>query len=243
MATMNTGVFRGLAQPQLSQLREGLALLEHSDPGAVRARMSTNGFALLADGGALLFDTGAEELLPLIDRLRNEGFQPRGLVLSHRHVAGLGGAAPVISRAYRVPVFLHPVDARHPQATAAGIAYEDPTGHPLIAAFGAEVVHLPGHTAGSIGLYLPDRGGTLLTGDAAMGPTAVQTEAGVEYLIRPPVMMNVNDGELRAGWRAFHRPLASVLPYHGTGYLDRAVDLPTIMAPLTRVEPTMGLTG
>ena len=46
---MHTGVFRGLAQPQLSRLREDLALLEYSDPGAVRARMSTNGFALLTD--------------------------------------------------------------------------------------------------------------------------------------------------------------------------------------------------
>jgi glyoxylase-like metal-dependent hydrolase (beta-lactamase superfamily II) len=124
---------------------------------------------------------------------------------------------------------------------AAAIAYENPVGHPLMSAFGAEVVHLPGHTAGSIGLYL--HGGTLLSGDAAMGPTAVQTENGVEYLIRPPVMMNVNDAELRAQWLGFRRPLTSVLPYHGTGYLDRAPNLPTIMAPLTRMEPTMGLTG
>ena len=85
---MDTGVFRGLAEPQLSRLREDLALLKYSDPGAVRARLSTNGFALLADEGALLFDTGAEELLPLIDQLRSQGFLPRGLVLSHRHIAG-----------------------------------------------------------------------------------------------------------------------------------------------------------
>jgi hypothetical protein len=64
---MNTVVFRGLAQPQLSRLSEDLALLEYSDPGAVRARLSTNGFALLADRGASLFDTGADELLPLIN--------------------------------------------------------------------------------------------------------------------------------------------------------------------------------
>jgi glyoxylase-like metal-dependent hydrolase (beta-lactamase superfamily II) len=240
---MDTVVFRGLAQPQLSRLREDLALLEYSDPGAVRARLSTNGFALLADRGALLFDTGAEELLPMINQLRSQGFTPRGLVLSHRHIAGAGGAVPIIPREYRVPVFLHPIDARHPQAMAVGIAYEDPVGHPLMTAFGVEVVLLPGHTAGSIGLYLPDGGGTLLAGDAAMGPTAVQTENGVEYLIRPPVTMNVNDAELRAQWLEFHRPLASVLPYHGTGYLDRAADLPTIMGPLTRMEPTMGLTG
>jgi len=195
---MDTRVFRGFARPQLSRVRENLALLEYSDPGAVRARMSTNGFALLADKHMLLFDTGAEELLPLINQLRGQGFSPRGLVLSHRHIAGAGGAVPTIPREYGVPVLLHPLDARHPQAMAAGIAYEDPVGHPLLTAFGAEVVFLSGHTAGSIGLYLPHAGGTLLAGDAAMGPTAVQTANGVEYLIRPPVMMNVNDAELRS---------------------------------------------
>jgi len=91
----------------------------------------------------------AEELLPLVEQLRNQGFALRGLVLSHRHIEGAGGAVPMIPREYGVPVFLHP----------------------------------------------------LLTGDAAMGPTAVQTENGVEYLIRPPVMMNVNDAQLRAQWR------------------------------------------
>ena len=108
--------------------------------------------------GALLFDTGAEELLPLIDQLRSQGLALRGLVLSHRHIAGLGGAVPIISREYGVPVFLHPLDASHPQAMAAGIVYEDPVGHPLMTAFGVEVVHLPGHTAGSIGLTCPTEG-------------------------------------------------------------------------------------
>lgn len=37
---MDTGVFRGLAQPQLSRLNENVALLEYSDPGAIRAWMS-----------------------------------------------------------------------------------------------------------------------------------------------------------------------------------------------------------
>ena len=109
-------------------------------------------------------------------------------------------------------------------------------------AFGAEAVHLPGHTAGSIGLY-PVRRRDTACRRCGNGTPALQAETGVEALIRPPVMMNVNDAELRARWLGFQRPLTSVLPYHGTGYLDRAADLPRIMAPLTRIEPTMGLTG
>ena len=38
-------------------------------------------------------------------------------------------------------------------------------------------------------------------------------------------------------------PVSSLLPYHGTGYGDRAADLPQIMRPLTCPEPTLGLPG
>jgi hypothetical protein len=55
--------------------------------------------------------------------------------------------------------------------------------------------------------------------------------------------MMVDDSQLREHWLAFHRPVASVLPYHGTGYVKRAADLPEIMRQLTRSEPTRGLTG
>jgi glyoxylase-like metal-dependent hydrolase (beta-lactamase superfamily II) len=177
-------LFRGSTEPQMNRLLDDLVLIEHSDPGAAPARISTNTYAILANGRALLFDVNSSELLPLVERLRSEGFAPAGLVLSHRHTAGLGDAVPIVTERFRIPVFLHPLDARHPQANI-GVQYEDPMGHPLLADFGAEPLHMPGHTEGSIMLYRVADGGTLLTGDAAMGPGAPQTEAGVEHLLSP----------------------------------------------------------
>lgn len=107
---------------------------------------------------------------------------------------------------------------------------------------GFEAIHFPGHTEGSIILYA-GQNEVLMTGDAAMGPTATATQAGSEYLIRPPFPLMVSDAQLRADWLAFNRPLNTVLPFHGTGYIERATDLPRIMAALRREEPTTSMEG
>ena len=62
----------------------------------------------------------------------------------------------------------------------------------------------------------------LLTGDAAMGTTANQAEAGLERLIRPPIDFNLDDAKLREQWLVFdfNLPFSIVLPFHGTGYID-----------------------
>lgn len=45
--------------------------------------------------------------------------------------------------------------------------------------------------------------------------------------------------QLRKQWLTFNRPVATVLPFHGTGYIDRqADDLVSIMRPLVHPEPT-----
>jgi hypothetical protein len=80
-----------------------------------------------------------------------------------------------------------------------------------------------------------------ITGDAAMGTSAVQAAAGIEKVVRPPAQLSTDDEELREHWIAFTRPLATILPYHGTGYVDRAADMASIMAPLTSEQPTLGL--
>jgi glyoxylase-like metal-dependent hydrolase (beta-lactamase superfamily II) len=112
--------------------------------------------------------------------------------------------------------------------------------HPLLAEFGVEAIHFPGHTAGHIALYSAEKGGVLFAGDAAMGTTARQAAEGIERLIRPPAGLSTDDAELRRRWVSFDRPVATVLPYHGTGYVDRGVQITSIMAPLTRQQPTNG---
>lgn len=231
--------FRGLPEPQMTELREGLVLLEHSDPGARHAGLSTNTFAVVKNGRALLIDVSFSLLVPFVRQLRTRGFTPAGLLITHRHVAGTGDSLRAISDEFRIPVLLHPVDAQHPQSRAARVSFEDPMAHPLLADFGMEAVVFPGHTEGHIILYGSSNGGILIAGDAAMGTSSSQAKSGVEKVTRPPMQLSVDDDELRAHWASFNRPVASILPYHGTGYLDRtAADMANIMSPLANAKGT-----
>lgn len=231
--------FRGMAKPQMTLLRPDIALIEYSDAGAEEAHISTNTYALLSAGRMLLLDTSVSSLLPFVRQLSDNGYSPAALVLSHRHVVGLGDAIGNISTEFKIPVLLHPIDARHQQALDSGIHFENPVGHPIIGEFGFEVILFPGQTAGSIVLYTTKHRGVLLTGDSATGTNAKPAKAGLELLIRPPIETSVDDAELREQWLAFNRPVSTVLPFHGTGYIDRqADDLASIMRSLVRPEPT-----
>ena len=155
-------------------------------------------------------------------------------------MVGLGDAIGDLSTEFKIPVLLHPIDASHEQAMDSGIQFENPVGHPILGEFGFEALLFPGQTAGSIILYTTKHGGVLLTGDSAMGTTANQAKAGLERLVRPPIETSVDDAKLREQWLAFDRPVATVLPFHGTGYIDRqAADLASIMHPLVRPESSI----
>ncbi|MGC1134628.1 MAG: hypothetical protein WA941_17500 [Nitrososphaeraceae archaeon] len=102
--------FRGMSQPQMNHLRP---LIEYSDPGAEQFRLST---ALLNSGRMLLVDTNTSSLLPFVRQLSDDGFSPSVLVISHRHVVGLGDALGDLKSEFKIPLLLHPIDARHQQA-------------------------------------------------------------------------------------------------------------------------------
>ncbi|MGH9982382.1 MAG: universal stress protein [Nitrososphaeraceae archaeon] len=129
-----------------------------------------------------------------------------------------------ISTEFKIPVSFHPIDAGHQQALVSGIQFENPVGHPVLSEFGFDVLLFPGQTAGSIMLYPTNNGGLLLTGDSAMGTTADQAKAGMERLVRPSIETSLDDAELRRQWQFFNRPVATVLPFHGTGLLEYAED-------------------
>ena len=228
-----------MAKPQMTHIRPDIALIEYSDAGAEEAHISTNTYALLNAGRMLLLDTNVSSLLPFVRQLSDNGYSPAALVISHRHVVGLGDAIGNISTEFKIPVLLHPIDARHQQALDSGIQFENPIGHPILSEFGFEALLFPGQTAGSIVLYTTKHRGILLTGDSATGTNANQAKAGLERLVRPPIETSVDDAELREQWLAFNRPVSTVLPFHGTGYINRqADDLASIMRPLVRPEPT-----
>ena len=158
--------FRGISKPQMTRLRPDIALIEYSDAGAEEAHISTNTYALLNAGRMLLLDVNVSSLLPFVRQLSDNGYSPAALVLSHRHVVGLGDAISDISTEFKIPVLLHPIDARHQQALDSGIQFENPIGHPILGEFGFEALLFPGQTEGSIVLYTTKHGGILLTGDS-----------------------------------------------------------------------------
>src|SRR4030095_12444661 len=236
--------FRGKSQAQMTHLRPDIVLIEHSDPGAEEVHISTNTYALLNAGRMLLVDTNVSPLLPFVRQLADEGFSPVALVITHRHGVGLGDALSDLKAEFKIPLLLHPIDAKHKQAVDAGISFENPIGHRVLSEFAFEALLFPGQTAGSVMLYSTNNGGLLLTGDSASGTSADQAKAGLERLIRPPIDTSVDDAELRKQWLAFDRPVATVLPFHGTGYVDRsATDLASIMQPLVRSDPQTGITS
>jgi glyoxylase-like metal-dependent hydrolase (beta-lactamase superfamily II) len=231
--------FRGKWEPQLTRLRPDIVLIEHSDPGAEALHISTNTYALLKAGRMLLVDVSVSPLLPFVRKLADAGSSPAAVVILHRHVIGLADALDELKTEFSIPFLLHPTDAKHRQALASGLRFENPIGHRILSEFDFEAMPFPGQTAGSIMLYSTNNGGVLLAGDSASGTSIDQAEAGLERLVRPPVQTSEDDAELRRQWLAFDRPVATVLPYHGTGYVGRsAADMASIMRPLTRAEPT-----
>lgn len=231
--------FRGMYQPQMTRLRPDIFLIEHTDPGAERLHISTNTYALLNAERMLLVDTSDSSLRPFVKQLSDDGFSPAAMVILHRHVVGSGDALADLSTQFKIPLLLHPHDASHPQARTSDLPFENPVGHRVLKEFGFEALLFPGQTAGSIMLYSPRNGGALLTGDSACGASVDQAKAGLERLVRPPIQTSEDDEELRRQWQAFGRPVSTILPYHGTGYVDRSkADVASIMRPLVRPEPT-----
>ncbi|HZO36025.1 MAG TPA: MBL fold metallo-hydrolase [Solirubrobacteraceae bacterium] len=223
-------------------LLDDLVLFEHADPGAQAAQLSTNTYAVLADGASLIVDASFEYLLPAIAELAAAGRPPAGLVLSHRHLAGNGDAFAAFMSLFDAPVLMHPFDIAHPQALRAGIAFADITASDIPARFGLDVIHFPGQTEGSIMLYRP-RDALLITGDSAMGTTKPQDREGLRRLVRAPAQTSISDELLRRNWERFDLPIAHIAPYHGTPVMSAGELLPELLASLRRPEPTIDGSG
>lgn len=219
------------------RLTPNLLLLPHDEPFARRNGRSANCYAVVGEEASILIDGGFGDLLPAAAQLRAQGTPPTAIVLTHRHVAAQGDAFAAFVQDYRTTLFLHPLDARHPQARQTGLTFHDPVHNELLRSAGLEVIYFPGHTEGHVMVYLADHGGVLLTGDCAMGPRFDEDARG-RTLVRPPVELTVDDVQLRQGWETFHRSLSTIGPYHGGLYVDQGRQLGPVMAPLRRPEPT-----
>ncbi|MEW6421397.1 MAG: MBL fold metallo-hydrolase [Deinococcota bacterium] len=147
-------------------------------------KLYANVYLLDTPGGRLVVDAGALPYAAHFARLLRD-FQPNALLLTHHHVDHTGGA--FLAARLGIPVLAHPVE--HPFLTGEEHRLPYPAGYPELGQLfsrlhpkvpssalhavhpgeqvqGWEVLALPGHTHGQIGLL---RDGVLLAGDALVG--------------------------------------------------------------------------
>jgi hydroxyacylglutathione hydrolase len=187
---------------------DGVWVLRLRPPG--RAQRLTNVYLLEDDGGVVAFDSGSEGMAAAIAGAADERGGLRRIVLSHAHADHRGGASRLDA-----PVFCHPQEradvegdggyhyfdwskVRNPLIRAIGPgAVQRMDGGPLAvegtvsegdAVAGFEVLHLPGHAPGLIGLWrAADR--LALVSDAVFvfDPFTVLGRAGAPRIASPVV--------------------------------------------------------
>jgi glyoxylase-like metal-dependent hydrolase (beta-lactamase superfamily II) len=220
--------------PDTQVLLDDLLLLPQDGASTGPTGRPPNSYAVIQEGRSILFDAPYSWVVPSLRRLRDEGYPPAALVLSHSNVAGQGDAFAEIVAEFRIPVMLHPEDAENQESRRAGVEFEDPLESEVLEEADVEALHFRGHTEGSIVLYRERNGGVMLAGDSAVGPGPRQDQDPPRLLL-PPATSDENAEKLREAWRTFGRPLRSVCPLHGTAYADRD-DLPEITRPLIEGE-------
>jgi hydroxyacylglutathione hydrolase len=152
---------------------DGVWVLRLRPPG--RAQRLTNVYLLEEDGGVTAFDSGSEGMGPAIASAAAERGGLRRVVLSHAHADHRGGASRL-----GAPVFCHPDERADVEGDGGAHYFEwSKVRSPLIRAIGPgalrrmdggplavegtlsegdtvagfEVLHLPGHAPGLIGLW------------------------------------------------------------------------------------------
>ncbi len=122
------------------------------------------GYVVVADGEALLVDV-PHDPGRYLDEAERAGARVVAVADTHCHADYFSGG-PGLARELGVPYYLHPEDAIDPYEGRPGKVPFTPLAAGQTIGVGAarvEVVHTPGHTAGSVCLRLGD--GAVLTGD------------------------------------------------------------------------------
>ncbi|MDQ3346005.1 MAG: MBL fold metallo-hydrolase [Chloroflexota bacterium] len=193
------------------------------DPGhAVRMEVGafgpwqTNAY-LVWDGrsaDALVLDPGMGAAGPLMERVLANGLRLHVVANSHGHIDHIFDNAPLV-RASNVPLAIHPDDAYRLDGTNSYGFQVEPSvatrdlneGDQLrIGDLVFDILHLPGHSEGSVCLY-EERHGLLLSGDVLFAGTYGRTD-----------LPGGNDEQMIASLARLARevpPPVRVLPGHG----------------------------
>ncbi len=186
--------------------------------GIDRVAKGSLGYVVIAGGEALLVDP-PREARAYLGAVERAGARVAGVADTHAHADYLSGG-PALSRALAVPYYLHPADAVDPyEDRPAQISFTPLADRQAIAIGGArlEVVHTPGHTAGSVCFRLG--AAAVLSGDLLF----------VASIGRPDLAGRCAEWT-QLLWRSLQRELAEwpdeilVLPGHYADAAERRAD-------------------
>jgi glyoxylase-like metal-dependent hydrolase (beta-lactamase superfamily II) len=131
-----------------------------------------NNVWLIGDDAEVVIVDAAHSAAPIIDAVA--GRTVRGIVCTHGHNDHVT-VAPELSERLDAPIYLHPGDDVLWDMTHPGVAHENLSDGARVAVGGTDiqVIPTPGHSPGSVCLYLPEAG-ELFSGDTlfAGGPGA-----------------------------------------------------------------------
>ncbi len=195
----------------------------------------------LVDGGTelALIDSGAGPgIVNIIDNIHDLGFSTemiKVVVSTHAHIDHIGGNAR-LHREYGCGIFAHELDAEHIEtgemvgAEFYGVSYEPcevarkmsgTQAELLVGNIGLNVIHIPGHTAGSIALWAEIGGKRVLFGQDIHGPYVAQWGAVMEEVGPSLKKLQELDADILCeGHFGVYRSRKSVRSYIGQ-YLER----------------------
>jgi glyoxylase-like metal-dependent hydrolase (beta-lactamase superfamily II) len=136
---------------------------------------------------ALVVDPG-DEITRILQVLKRHGLRVLGIVITHAHIDHIGGAQK-LKKATGAPVYMNPNDAelqKMMQVQAGWLGIETPDaveidspamdgGKLVVGATEFHVLHTPGHTPGSISLWIPSEG-KLVAGDTLFRDSIGRTD-------------------------------------------------------------------
>ncbi len=198
-----------------------------------------NMYVLLNDERKEIFliDAVREEAKQVILNLMRSGYVVRGISLTHNHLIG-----QAFSDMYSVsklfggaPLFMHPADISPYLSMMRSVVDEEQA----LQDFNLDVIHMGGHTYGSVSFYSPINGGTLFCGDNAVGSPYDMTE---HYFERPIPTSSQMDRGLAKVWGDLDLKVTNILPLHGKPELSITAErFSSIRNDLSRPKETLSL--
>lgn len=132
----------------------------------------TNCFVIADEqsGDCVLFDAPDHTVAPVLEQITTNGWNLKGLWLTHGHFDHLADHQVVSDRFPGCPILIHPLDEpklTNPGASMFGLPFTIPPGRATqlvndndeltIGSMRVRVLHTPGHCAGHVSYFLPDQ--------------------------------------------------------------------------------------